>query len=287
MVFQQQNQSLTTNIPALVPNNTPVLQLKESFEGFSASLDLTPVKFKLIKEKGWDVKRASLVEKQYKAFLFLMGTKHDHMFVPTLDIDEMWHTHILDTQKYMADCVEYFGEYIHHYPYLGMKDGEDEVRAQKLFAATCAMISDAFDVDIRNLKFTCCGGGGGGGCGGGGASCGGGSSSCGSAPSSCSTAPASTPASCGTMVPVFCGSVGGSDPSPSKDDQPRRKEEPQRRPDRPQEKRRGVIRSILGLSPHADQAKWYASVTPELFAKHQYRPDAAAFDQLCADKKYH
>lgn len=33
-----------------------------------------------------------------------------------LDVDEIWHTHILNTTRYIADCEEYFGYYLHHTP---------------------------------------------------------------------------------------------------------------------------------------------------------------------------
>lgn len=251
-------------------------ELKSTFLVFSDALDLTPVKFKLIKEKGWDIERANRVEPQYKAFLFLMGTKSSQMFVPTLDIDEMWHAHILDTRKYMADCAVNFGEYIHHYPYLGLKDGEDEVRARQLFTSTCSIIFDAFDVDVSSVKFSCCGGGGG--CGGGGSSCGGGGSSCGGGHASCG----GHHASCSSVVPASCG--GSNTPSKTDDEtrKPTRPSEPAR-----QEEKRGVFRRILGLSPQTDGSDWYASVTPELFSTTEFRPDDAALRNLCARESYH
>src|SRR5277367_2353333 len=166
--------------PQANPFNVPILpvsmvELRAKFFTFNQSLDLNPIKYKLMKDKDWTLERANQVEPQYKAFLFLIGSRVKAEFVPTFDIDEMWHTHILDTRKYMADCALHFGEYIHHYPYLGMKDAEDRSRAEGLFAATCTTITEAFNINVHDLDATSCGGGGSS-CGG--HSCGGGHASC-------------------------------------------------------------------------------------------------------------
>ena len=38
----------------------------------------------------------------------------DQMIVPTKEIDEVWHNHILHTQRYTQDCQAIAGQYIHH-----------------------------------------------------------------------------------------------------------------------------------------------------------------------------
>ena len=47
-----------------------------------------------------------------------------------------WHTHILDTQKYMLDCENLFGRYIHHFPYFGMRGEKDRNQLKKSFYET-------------------------------------------------------------------------------------------------------------------------------------------------------
>ena len=157
--------SLRLPSPQANPLILPILpmameELRAKFTAFNQNLDLAPIKYKLTKDKGWTLERANLVEPQYKAFLFLIGSKVKAEFVPTFDIDEMWHAHILDTRKYMMDCAWHFGEYIHHYPYLGMKDADDRSRAEGRFASTCATIADAFNINVHDLDATSCGGGG-------------------------------------------------------------------------------------------------------------------------------
>ena len=52
----------------------------------------------------------------YKRFLFLNKKYPEINFVPTKQIDEFWHNHILHTTKYHKDCSAIFGHYRHHTP---------------------------------------------------------------------------------------------------------------------------------------------------------------------------
>ncbi len=53
---------------------------------------------------------------EYKRFLVLKLLRPDLILPPPPLIDEVWHTHILDTAKYLADCLRVAGYYIHHNP---------------------------------------------------------------------------------------------------------------------------------------------------------------------------
>lgn len=77
------------------------------------TLDLTQIKQKVMFKQGWSKDHADKVEADYRAFLAL-GDKGKNR--PTADVDEMWHTHILDTKKYAADCQRMFGGFLHHIP---------------------------------------------------------------------------------------------------------------------------------------------------------------------------
>jgi hypothetical protein len=51
---------------------------------------------------------------------------------PDRVVDIVWHTHILFTEKYHADCEAIFGGYLHHRPTLADEDlssGKDTVHA--------------------------------------------------------------------------------------------------------------------------------------------------------------
>ena len=92
------------------------------------TLDLDPIKVKLMHSEsgeGWSRKYADRMELGYRRFLTLMAKYPDATIAPTMDIDEFWHYHILDTLKYAEDCQNVFGHFLHHFPYLGMR-GEDD-----------------------------------------------------------------------------------------------------------------------------------------------------------------
>jgi len=259
------------------------LPLAGAFAEFSRQLDLDSVIYKLLKEKNWELGRAREAERNYKAFLFLIG--QGHHLVPTADIDETWHMHILDTQKYMVDCATHFGEFIHHYPFMGLEDDADAAYAQTVFDQTRALFEAGLGIDLTkkeasNCSSSSCSS----------SSCSSGHSSCSSSHSSCSSGhhtpsdsghghhSPSTPSDNG-WVPLItsCGTSTPGQPS-------RRDREPPRRPNRPTEdgkKKKGIFRRILGLSPQVSE-KWYASVSPGGFPRQQFRPDKAAVEKLNA-----
>jgi hypothetical protein len=49
------------------------------------------------------------------SFLDLLSSSPASFFVPTLDIDLIWHTHQLMAEKYKSDCMEYVGRFIDQY----------------------------------------------------------------------------------------------------------------------------------------------------------------------------
>lgn len=109
-------------------------------------LDLEPIKMKLMhveSGEGWSLDKANTVEKEYRRFLCLMKMHPEEAIAPLVDVDTFWHYHILDTMKYAADCEQAFGYFVHHYPYVGLRGGDDEQfridsgeRMQSLYEAT-------------------------------------------------------------------------------------------------------------------------------------------------------
>lgn len=107
-------------------------------------LDLEPVKFCLIKKKGWSLAKADKVSDLYLKFLMLIALYPDKSIVPTEAIDEMWHMHILDTRKYYDDCKNIFGTFIHHFPYYGVRDMDDETSMRISFEETLRLFEKHF-----------------------------------------------------------------------------------------------------------------------------------------------
>jgi hypothetical protein len=98
-------------------------------------LDLGPIMFKLASKEdgaGWSVEKVLRVEGEYRKFLILCAEMPGEPIVPSKEVDEMWHAHILDTGKYATDCDNVFGYFLHHFPYLGLRGDKD---ASTLLAA--------------------------------------------------------------------------------------------------------------------------------------------------------
>ncbi|KAG1754858.1 uncharacterized protein EDB91DRAFT_256703 [Suillus paluster] len=69
---------------------------------------------------------------KYHGFIGLMASSPREFFVPTLDIDLVWHTHQLKGTKYLTHCRRLVGRYVDH---------NDKVEEGRL--------SDAFDSTSR------------------------------------------------------------------------------------------------------------------------------------------
>jgi len=110
-----------------------------SFNEFTSNLDLEPIKFSLTQREdgpNWSLNKAETLEVWYRRFLYLSSIYNEKVLVPSKDIDMFWHTHILDTQKYMLDCENLFGRYIHHFPYFGMRGENGRNQLKKSFHET-------------------------------------------------------------------------------------------------------------------------------------------------------
>ncbi len=79
--------------------------------------------------KGWSRERAEATVGEYRKFLVLVGEallqQDNEPVVPWGGVDDVWHAHILDTEKYQQDCNDLFGRFLHHFPYYGMRGDAD------------------------------------------------------------------------------------------------------------------------------------------------------------------
>lgn len=75
----------------------------------------------------------------YKNFLYLQKKHAGEVLVPTREIDEFWHNHILYTKKYFEDCQSIFGYYLHHMPASPKEEmvqlAEDFLRTKQYYLA--------------------------------------------------------------------------------------------------------------------------------------------------------
>lgn len=118
------------------------------------SIDLDPIKFKLMDKaegQGWSRGYVDHLASEYRKMLYMMTSQSRVPVVPNKDLDEFWHTHILDTRKYAEDCAQTFGRFVHHFPYLGMRGEEDAQLLQTSFGATKSLYETLFG-ETYNLR---------------------------------------------------------------------------------------------------------------------------------------
>ena len=113
------------------------------------SLDLESVKVRIMDPKlgeGWSRDYADSIERAYKTYLSML-VKHPDVAEDILlskDVDEFWHTHILQTTKYHSDCDAVFGKYLHHEPHIGELTSADIDRREVLAEKTRRLYESEF-----------------------------------------------------------------------------------------------------------------------------------------------
>lgn len=90
----------------------------------------------MVEGPGLSAEKCAELEDEYRQLLVGRILYPDVTFSPSRDMDPFWHYHILDTRKYMQDCDQLFGYYLHHEAYLGMEGPESEAELLKAWAAT-------------------------------------------------------------------------------------------------------------------------------------------------------
>ena len=78
---------------------------------------------RLAKENLWSKKYAMKAIEEYKKFMFLAVVSRDPV-TPSLEIDEVWHLHMLYTRDYWVRFVRTLGKEVHHGPARGGKEDE-------------------------------------------------------------------------------------------------------------------------------------------------------------------
>src|SRR5687767_9924066 len=93
----------------------------EQAKAYIYAIDFKHIINKMVKYDDWLRRDAENTCELYRNFLYL-NKKYgkERQLPPSEDVDQFWHNHILDTEKYRADCDAIFGHYLHHYPYLGI-----------------------------------------------------------------------------------------------------------------------------------------------------------------------
>jgi hypothetical protein len=116
-------------------------------ESIMTDLDLEPIMVKVMDKEegmGWSLDFTKRVALEYRKYLVLCKENPDSAVVPSSFVDDFWHFHILDTQKYQEDCERFFGYFLHHFPYFGMRGKEDEENLKSAWAESCTLYKNRF-----------------------------------------------------------------------------------------------------------------------------------------------
>ncbi len=89
--------------------NNPVL-----FEKID-SLDLDFIRDRMLIKYKWKEQRVDDAILGYKQYLYMTQVLNSPIS-PGGDVDEIWHQHILHTNKYGDDCMRVLGRFLHHIP---------------------------------------------------------------------------------------------------------------------------------------------------------------------------
>jgi hypothetical protein len=130
------------------------LIMNEIFNAKLAAMDLEPIIFLLTSSEGhqWTLKQARLAEKWYRRFHELIHRYPSRTLVPTKTIDEVWHFHILDTQKYFDDCMELHGHIVHHFPYFGVRSRDDKVALTDSYRETVQLFASEYGESPEQIE---------------------------------------------------------------------------------------------------------------------------------------
>lgn len=124
------------DIPLTEPDLAKVRKLIDTVDLNSTINRLTTVHH-------WKEAWALKAVEQYRHYLFLkIKYGKTHALPPSLDIDEVWHAHILHTEEYTEFCQQAFGFFLHHHPHHG-KNNE----------LTDADIAKAFEEETQKLYY--------------------------------------------------------------------------------------------------------------------------------------
>jgi hypothetical protein len=113
------------------------------------ALDLESVKSRLMDAElgeGWTPEYADSIEAAYKTYLTMVAKYQDDAedLLLAKDVDEFWHTHILQTLKYADDCNKVFGTFLHHTPHIGERTAADHERRAVLAEKTRRLYEQEF-----------------------------------------------------------------------------------------------------------------------------------------------
>jgi hypothetical protein len=92
----------------------------------------------------------------YRGFLLLCARFPGWSFVPSVPVEQAWRSHLVDTQKYRADCEALFGEPLEYWPYAGDGGTEQQIHYQCDWMRTVELFREYFSLDLAGPPARCC-----------------------------------------------------------------------------------------------------------------------------------
>lgn len=103
---------------------------------------VTPFSVVLAEEMDWEQQYVLLAIAEYKKFM-LLAKLFDGKMVPAIDVDTVWHMHLLYTRSYQSFCEKALGQsFVHHEPAKGNSGEIDEYT--ELYAFTLERYREIF-----------------------------------------------------------------------------------------------------------------------------------------------
>lgn len=126
----------------------------EATKAYIDNIDFSMIANKIRMTKKWKKKDIDKICAYYRNFLFLNKKygKEIGQLPPSEEVDEFWHTHILDTHKYHQDCDAIFGCYLHHYPYFGIDDKSNRQDLQNAFENMQRLHQKEFGLPVYRVR---------------------------------------------------------------------------------------------------------------------------------------
>ncbi len=128
------------------------------------NLNLEPIIYKLTySEEGdsWSLNKALKYVQEYRCWLYICWL-HPHLSLPpSKEIDEVWHTHSLDSELYRLQTLRLFGKFFDHFPYFGIRSDLDRQNLNTSFEKTKELMlqfGHTFNCNFASYCDNSCGG---------------------------------------------------------------------------------------------------------------------------------
>lgn len=115
------------------------------------SLDLECVRARVQDvNPNWTQEQLETAVHDYRYYLALCSRMWGNPLVPSVDVDEVWHSHILFLEKYLDDCQALFGKTLFHVPFFGLQPKDLIVQGAKHLRRMPTLFQEHFGVSLHS-----------------------------------------------------------------------------------------------------------------------------------------